>query len=185
MRAKLPRFALVAAVAGFVVLSACGPSPDASGTRAVVDGWHEFEGAWNATGRRQVLQFGGDRRAALIDLGGTVLLAGRARPGVGFRGELIALNDTNTGLVGRAAWTDERGDQVFSELSGQGVSSGNKAQATIIGGTGRYAGATGSYDFTWQYVLEAEDGKVQGRTEGLKGRIRLGPGPAAQAAPKR
>ena len=43
-------------------------------------------------------------------------------------------------MVGRAVWTDERGDQVFSELKGEWVGTGNRIVGTFIGGTGRYAG---------------------------------------------
>ena len=74
---------------------------------------------------------------------GTLLLAGASRPAVGFRAEALVLNDTATGLIGRAVWTDDRGDQVFSELTGNGTSTGNKLVGTFVGGTGRYAGATG------------------------------------------
>ena len=53
--------------------------------------------------------------------------------------------------------------------------------ARIIGGTGRYAGATGDFAFSWRFVLEAEDGTVQGQSLGFKGRIRVGPQAAAGA----
>ncbi len=111
-----------------------------------------------------------------------MLLAGPSRPGVGFRAEVIALGDSATGLVGRAVWTDERGDQVFSELRGEGTATGNRITGNFFGGTGRYTGATGSYAFSWQYVLEAEDGTVQGRAVGLTGRVRFVAPPAAPAA---
>ena len=101
-------------------------------------------------------------------------------PASGFRAEALVLNDTATGLVGRAVWTDDRGDQVFSELKGQGTSTGSHIVGTFLGGTGRYAGATGSYEFSWRFVLETEDGTVQGQSEGLNGKIRAGP---AQATP--
>ena len=103
-----------------------------------------------------------------------MLLAGAGRPDVGFRADVIALVDTATGLTGRSVWTDEAGDQVFSELKGEGTATRNRIEGTILGGTGRYAGATGSYDFSWQYVIETEDGVIQGRTVGLKGRVRRG-----------
>ena len=103
-----------------------------------------------------------------------MLLAGPERPGVGFRSEVIALVDSDTGLVGRSVWTDEHGDQVFSELKGEGTAERNHITGTILGGTGRYAGATGSYEFSWQFVIEAEDGSIQGRAVDLKGRVRLG-----------
>ncbi len=69
---------------------------------------------------------------------------------------------------------------MFSELKGEGTKAKNRIAGTILGGTGRYAGATGSYEFSWQFVIEAEDGSIQGRAAGLKGRVRLGQ-PAREA----
>ena len=51
----------------------------------------------------------------------------------------------------------------------------NRITGKIVGGTGRYAAATGSYDVSWHYVLEAEDGSIQGRVTGLKGLVRRDP----------
>jgi len=138
--------------------------------------WMEFEGSWNAAGSRRTLHFGADRGASIVDLRGTMLLHGPGRPGTGFRAEVIGLSDSATGLVGRGVWTDERGDRVFSEVVGEGTASQNRITGTIVGGTGRYAGSTGSYEFSWHYVLEAEDGSIQGRATGLKGRVRRDPG---------
>ena len=111
-----------------------------------------------------------------------MLLAGPKRPGVGFRSEVIALVDSDTGLQGRSVWTDERGDQVFSELQGEGTAARNHITGKFLGGTGRYAGATGSYEFSWQWVMEAEDGTIQGRAIELKGRVL--PGAATGGLPK-
>ena len=111
-----------------------------------------------------------------------MLLAGPGRPGAGFHSEVIALVDSATGLVGRSAWKDERGDEVFSELQGEGTAERNRITGTILGGTGRYAGVTGTYEFSWLWVMEAEDGAIQGRATGLKGRVRLGP--ASGGAPR-
>ena len=102
------------------------------------------------------------------------MLAGPSRPGVGFHAEALTLNDSTTGMTGRAVWTDEKGDQVFSALRGEGTAARNRIEGTFLGGTGRYAGATGTYEFSWQYVIESEDGTVQGRTVSLKGRVRVG-----------
>ena len=185
-RAFVAPFALSAVIAGAAALTACGPSPGPSpaspDAQAAAGGWHEFQGSWNAAGRRHSLDFGTGRRVALIDLTGSLLLAGPARPGVGFRAEVIALADSATGMVGRAVWTDENGDQAYSELRGEGTAAGNRIEGTFVGGTGRYAGANGTYEFSWQYVLEAEDGTVQGRSSGLKGRVRVGQPQAAPAA---
>jgi hypothetical protein len=157
--------------------TACGPATESPQLPHATSGeWLEFEGSWNAAGSRRTIPLGSDRRGSIIDLRGTMLLAGPNRPGVGFRSEVIALVDSATGLEGRGVWTDERGDQVFSELQGEGTAAQNRITGTFLGGTGRYAGATGTYEFSWQFVMEAEDGALQGRAVGLKGRVRAGSG---------
>ncbi|MFO1205040.1 MAG: hypothetical protein U1E63_04790 [Burkholderiales bacterium] len=174
---KTRHLAGAAMVYGWLALSAC--SPDApSGTAAAE--WHEFHGLWTAAGNRQTIRLGQDqdRRASITDFNGSLVLAGASRPAVGFGAEALVLNDTATGMVGRAVWTDERGDQVYSELKGEGTATGNRIVGTFLGGTGRYFGATGTYEFSWQFVLEAEDGKVQGQSIGLKGRVRFDASPA-------
>ena len=156
-------------------LAACGPTTEPSAPAPGSGDWREFQGSWNATGTRHAIPLGADRRATVVDLSGTMLLAGAGRPGVGFRSEVIALTDSATGLVGRGVWTDERGDQVYSEIKGEGTAARNRFEGTILGGTGRYAGATGTYQFSWQFVLEAEDGSIQGRAVDIKGRVGIGP----------
>ena len=164
-----------------LMLGACGQTAEAP--KPLPNGWYEFEGSWVASGKRRVMPMGPARHAALVDLGGTLLLAGPNRPGVGFRGEAVGMTDSAAGFVGRAVWTDERGDQVFSELRGEGTAKGNRLTGSFLGGTGRYAGAAGGYELSWQYVMEAEDGSVQGRAIGLKGRVRFAEAGATAAKP--
>lgn len=161
----------------------CGPAPETPLPTAAPGEWREFQGSWNAAGSRRSIPLGAERRGSLIDLRGTLLLRGTGRPGVGFRSEVIALVDSETGLVGRSVWTDERGDEVFSELEGEGTAANNRIVGTILGGTGRYAGATGTYEFSWHFVIEADDGSIQGSTDGLKARVRLGQSSAAGSPP--
>ena len=92
----------------------------------------------------------------------------------GFRGEAIAFDDGRSTNVGRAVWTDARGDRVFSELKGEPIQTGRRVAGTITGGTGRYAGVTGDYELTWQYVVQSEDESVNGRASDLRGRFRIG-----------
>ncbi|HEU4383336.1 MAG TPA: hypothetical protein VFR85_07495 [Anaeromyxobacteraceae bacterium] len=110
----------------------------------------------------------------MASLAGSVLLTGERGLGVGFRAQAIVFSDSLMGGVGRCVWTDDRGDQIFSELAGGPVAEGRHVKGTIVGGTGRYAGATGEYEFWWQYLIEAEEGLIQGRAVGLKGRARAG-----------
>jgi len=69
-------------------------------------------------------------------------------------------------------WTDARGDRIFSVLKGEPLQTGRRIVATIADGTGAYAGVTGEYALTWQYVVSGEDDVVQGRTVDLTGRFR-------------
>ena len=157
--------------------AACGPPTESPRPAAASGGALEFTGSWNGVGSRHTISLGEGRLGSIVDLKGTMLLAGPGRPGVGFQAEVIGLNDSATGFQGRSVWTDEHGDQVFSELQGQGTAAKNRITGTILSGTGRYAGVTGSYEFAWQWVMEGEDGAVQGRAVDLKGRVQ--PGPAA------
>ena len=160
-----------------IAVAACGPATQSPRPAAAPGEWLDCEGSWNGAGRRHTISLGDERVGSIVDLRGTMLLSGASRPGVGFHSEVIGLADTATGFQGRSVWTDERGDKVFSELQGEGTAAKNRVTGTILSGTGRYAGATGSYEFSWQWVMEAEDGSVQGRAIALKGRVL--PGPAA------
>ena len=145
------------------------------------DDWREFQGTWTAVGNRHVIPLGGNRSASIADFNGSLMLAGPSRPAVGFRAEAIVLNDSVTGMLGRAVWTDEHGDQVYSELRGETTATGNRLFGTFLGGSGRYTGATGSYEFAWRFLLEAEDGTVEGQSMGLKGKVHTA---APQGAPR-
>ena len=171
------RFLLCLALAA----AACGPAKESS-PAAAPGGWLEFQGSWNGAGSRHTITLGDGRLGSIVDLKGTMLLTGPGRPGVGFQSEVIGLTDSATGFQGRSVWTDEHGDQVFSSLEGEGTAAKNHIAGTILSGTGRYAGATGSYEFSWQWVMEGEDGVVQGRAVDLQGRVR--PGSAAEGSPR-
>src|SRR6185503_3295352 len=108
----------------------------------------------------------GARRASVSTFRGSLVLAGKSRPGVGFRSEAIVFNDSVTGMIGRSVWTNENGDEAYSELRGEGNASNNKITGTFVGGTGRFEGVAGEYEFSWRFILEGEDGTVQGQSMG-------------------
>ena len=162
--------------------AACGPATQSPRLPAAPGGALEFRGSWNGVGSRHIISLGKERFGSVVDLKGTLLLAGPGRPGVGFQSEVIGLTDSATGFQGRSVWTDEHGDQVYSELRGEGTAAKNHIAGTILSGTGRYAGVTGAYEFSWQWVMEGEDGAVHGRAVDLQGRVQ--PGPAAEGSPR-
>jgi hypothetical protein len=136
------------------------------------EGWQAFEGSWAISGHRYTVPAGGGAVAAVVEASGAVALAKTDGLSHGFRGEAITFDDGQGTNLGRAVWTDEHGDQLFSHLKGEPLEAGKRIVGTITWGTGRYAGLEGEYSFTWQYVLPGEDGAIQGRGVGLKGRVR-------------
>jgi hypothetical protein len=157
-----------------VAAAACAPAPGSPRPNATAGELLEFTGSWNGVGTRHAIALGQGRLGAIVNLSGTLLLAGDGRPGVGFHSAVIGLTDTATGFQGRSVWTDERGDQVYSELTGEGTAAKNRIVGTILSGTGRYAGLTGSYEFSWHWVMDGEDGVVQGRAVDIRGRVQGG-----------
>jgi len=171
-------------------IAACSPpAPPAPATSAslattAAPEQRHFTGTWSVSGTRQTLDMGPGRRVEAFRLGGSLMLTGEQRLGLGFRSDVIGLSDNRTGLQGRCVWTDERGDQVFSELGSATTGPGNLIQGRIIGGTGRFAGVSGEYSFKWHLLVVSEDGSVSGRVDGLKGWALLTPlqSPAGVAA---
>jgi hypothetical protein len=149
------------------------PVPSARQQAAPADGWRPIEGSWSGSGQRRVLPTDAERAASTSYLSGALVLTGGAGTARGFQSEVIAFDDGAGISVGRAVWTDERGDRIFSRLTGEGMRAGRRIVGTITGGTGRYSGVEGEYAFEWQYVVDAGDGTIQGQAVGLKGRFRV------------
>ncbi|HXK12073.1 MAG TPA: hypothetical protein VMT70_20710 [Vicinamibacteria bacterium] len=158
-------------VAFLVLLPLAGLAPAGTGAPAR-EGWREFRGTWSASGRRQTVATEGGARAAIVEMSGAVVLTSGEGLSRGFRGEAIGFDDGLGVSLGRAVWTDESGDRIFSRLKGEPLQTGRTIVGSITGGTGRYAGLEGEYSFTWQYVVAAEDGVIQGRAVHLGGRVR-------------
>lgn len=167
-RSTLPLVMLMLAVVG-------AASPAQADSVRENSEWHEFSGTWTATGRRQDIGLGGARRASVADYSGSLMLYGTSRPALGFRAEAVVLNDSATGLIGRVVWTDDTDDHIYSELRGETTPAGNRIIGTFVGGSGRYQGAAGGYEFSWRFLLETEDGIVQGQSMGLSGKVRFLP----------
>jgi hypothetical protein len=167
MKTSLPVFvlALVIALTGATIPSARNQAPQPGQ-------WRAIEGTWSATGQRRTLPIDAERVASTSHLSGVVVLTATAGTSRGFQGEAVTFDDGAGVSVGRAVWTDERGDRIFSRLNGDAMRAGRRVVGTITGGTGRYAGLEGDYVFDWQYVVQGEEGVVQGHTVGLKGRVR-------------
>jgi hypothetical protein len=143
---------------------------------------YAFEGTWSATGTRQVLQLGPGKRAVTFYISGSMILTAQEGLGRGFRSEAMGYF-TGRGLQASCVWTDADGEQIFSELEGLGLGNGSHVAGTVTGGTGRYEGVTGHFEFDWQFVVDAPEGVVQGWAVGLKGTVRMAAPIAAGASP--
>jgi len=157
--------ALVASAFLGLVLGAPGQQP-------VSEGWRPFSATWTLTGERQVLATEAERPASVIHVSGPLTVTGGDGLGRGLLGEVIGFDDGRALLVGRAVFTDERGDRVFCALKAEPIENGRRATATITGGTGRFAGLEGTFSFAWQYVVGAESGEIDLRSVNVEGRTR-------------
>ncbi len=159
--------------AAVLAAAACSERAKDQVAAAPPGAWRSFEGTWSAAGERRAIEIGPDARASILDLSGSVLLTGERGLGAGFQSRALAYSDGTASSVGRAVWTDERGDKLFSELRGAPVATGREIVGTFTGGTGRWTGITGEYRFEWKYVVDADEGRVSGRVVGLRGRARI------------
>jgi hypothetical protein len=167
---------LAAAIAG-LALSAGAQTPPAP------DGWRPFKGTWTLSGTRQLLPTEGARPAAIVRVSGPLAVTSGEGLGRGFLGEVIGFDDGGALLVGRGVLTDEKGDRIYWSLKAEPVGTGRKAAGTITGGTGRYAGLEGTFEFTWQYVVDAGADEISGRIANIEGRTRVAP-PAGREVPR-
>ncbi len=169
---------VIAVLAGFLLVAAAiaaqAPFPVPQG--GAPGEWRTFEGSLSATGQRQLIPTESGRPALTVQLSGPVSVASGDGLSRGFRAEVVGFDDGAGLTVLRGVWTDERGDRIFSRLKGETVASGRGIEGTFAGGTGRYAGIAGDYNFDWQYVIEAEAGTISGRGVALRGRFRIGGG---------
>jgi len=134
-----------------------------------------FEGTWSASGQRQILHTDAGYSAVTLQLSGAVMLTTGTGLSRGFRGEVIGFDDGAGTIAGRAVWTDEQNNRIFSGIYGDALtSSGRQMRGTITGGTGRYAGLTGEYEFRWQNLITTEGNVVNGRAVDLRGHVRAG-----------
>ena len=169
------RTGLALALLASLLAPGCGEPAKTPQTAPPPGEWRTFEGTGTTTGHRQTLQLGPDRKVSIFNLTGSTLIVGQRRLGEGFRSESIGFADNTKGGMAWSVWTDSRGDQVFGELRGGPIGTGRRFTGTFLGGTGRYAGITGDYEFEWQFVVDDEAGTFQGRITGLRGRFRWTP----------
>jgi len=146
-------------------------------------GWIDFAANWTASGRQHTLATG-RRAASIFELSGPFVVTRGDGLSRGFFADAIGFVERDSLGIGRLVLTDEQGDQIFNDLAGQDIGTGQHIEGTITGGTGRYADVEGSFRFAWQYVIRTDDGMTQGRAVGLTGRYRRRPAASPQPTPE-
>lgn len=135
-----------------------------------------FAGTWVANGSKEVLAMGSEREAAIFNLSGHVHLD----KGIGKEGdywaECIGLADAETGSDIRCVWKSMGGDEIYLTLKGTRMEKGSNVVGTIIGGTGRAKGITGTLRFTWSMASFKQANKetgIGGFSKDLSGSYKL------------
>ena len=75
LRLARNRGALSLAFVVMAGMAACGKEPPRA-EPPTGDGWHAFVGSWTASGKRHTLPLGGDHRASIVNVSGSMLLGG-------------------------------------------------------------------------------------------------------------
>ncbi len=150
---------------------------------AADEDWRPFSATWTLAGKRTFIATEGARRAAVVYASGSFVTTKGDVVGRGFYGEVIGFDDGGNLIVGRAVFTDARGDKVFASLKAQPLGSGRTATATITGGTGRWAGLEGEFAFAWKFVVESGEGDFDAMTLNIEGRARRVPPKSEASAP--
>jgi len=172
------RLALVSLFAAVALAAACGRDDqsgrrDREGSPPAVAGGHPFSGRWTVTGSTQHLPFSAGRRVATFQLRGTLHITGGDGVVPDMGAEILGLLDSEAGCTARCTWTDSDGDRIFSEIRGDLIGRGGRGKGEITEGTGKFAGATGSYSFTWASVIAENETRVDANTNDLSGTLRI------------
>ena len=93
------------------LLAAAGAAACLLASAAAAEEWRSFSATWALAGTRTTLPTEGARPAAIVHASGTLVITKGETLGRGFLGELIGFDDGGALLVGRAVFTDEKGER--------------------------------------------------------------------------
>jgi hypothetical protein len=158
----------------FVFLFCCLAASESlvSPVPAVQEG--TFTGTWDANGSKEVLAFGSERETAIFKLSGHVRLTNEIGKERDFWAESIGLADRETGSDIRCVWRTLDGDEIYLVMKGTRMEKGSSVTGTIIGGTGKAKGITGTIRFTWSMIFKQEsETAIGGFATDLSGTYKL------------
>jgi hypothetical protein len=133
-----------------------------------------FTGTWDANGPKEVLALGSEREAALFKLSGHVRLTTQIGKESDFWAECIGLSDSQTGSDIRCVWRSLDGDEIYLIMRGTRMKKGSGITGTIVGGTGKAKGITGTIRLTWSMIFKEEnETTIGGFSTDLSGTYKL------------
>ena len=136
-----------------------------------------FDGRWDVVGKAQRIELGGERTVTVAKFEGAIVLTGQARGlSRGFRAECVGLQDQKTGGLGRCVWKDRFDHEIWSEIESDSPGSGTarKSRGKMVGGTGKFEGISGEFEFDWVYMAPASgEGNVRGYATQIAGSWKL------------
>ena len=107
----------------------------------------QFDGTWTVSADTWSMEFGDDGTVTISRFTGPVLV----RTSTGFApsldSECLSFSAPRTGGVGRCTLTDPEGDRIFCELSAAVDPGVLNVGGSIVAGTGKYRGMTGTLRF--------------------------------------
>ncbi len=140
--------------------------------------WPENEGTldayWSVSGTVHILEREGEISAAAGRLTGTATIRTSQGPIPSFETDCVFFSTARKGGGGQCVWTGATGDQIYVDLSSQGPAGFGRARGVFAGGTGRFEGLTGSFEFEWNYsVGPGTDALLDGHSVQMRGRYKL------------
>jgi hypothetical protein len=153
------------------LLAAAGVAACLLAGAAAAEDSRPFSGTWTLAGTRILLPTGGERPAAVVHASGSLVITKGDVLGKGFLGELVAFDDGEDAVVGRAVFTDEKGDKVFVKLVAERLGVARHAAGTFTGGTGRFSGVSGSLSLSWKYIVAGGTDDFEALAVTVEGRI--------------
>ena len=105
------------------------------------------------TGEAEIILIGNAPNSLLDHLSGRCMMSGPLDPKTGA-----------VKLTGRCTYKDGDGDMIFAidEETGTSFSEPARGKGTFVGGTGKYGGITGGYDYTDDFSVEVKPGVFGG-----------------------
>lgn len=168
-----PRTSKTTPRASLLVVAALAFGPAAGAQEIPKEG--SFDGRWDLVGKAQKIELGDERTVTVVKFEGAIVLTGHQRGlSRGFRTECVGLQDPKTGGLGRCVWKDRFDHEIWSEIESDSVGSTRKSRGRLVGGTGKFEGISGSFEFEWVYMTPAsKEGPVRGYATEIAGSWKL------------